>query len=107
MGGIVSAAPAARKMKAAGSASQILVTWWMAQPFLDDGRGQVTLPDFCVGKRRRPILMSEKNHSTHDKSQRVELAAQLRAAAELLEKAAADRAILGELSQEDRARLLK
>lgn len=51
--------------------------------------------------------MSGKIHSTEDKSKRAELAAQLRAAAELLEKAAADRAILGELSQEDRARLLK
>lgn len=51
--------------------------------------------------------MSGKSHSTQDKTKRAELAAQLRAAAELLEKAAADRAILGELSQEERARLLK
>jgi NAD(P)-dependent dehydrogenase (short-subunit alcohol dehydrogenase family) len=51
--------------------------------------------------------MSGNKHSHEDKSKRVELAAQLRAAAELLEKAASDRAILGELSQEDRARLLK
>lgn len=51
--------------------------------------------------------MSDKNHSHHDKTKRAEFAAQLRAAAELLEKAAADRAILGELSQAERARLLK
>jgi hypothetical protein len=44
-GGIVSIAPFASKVKAAGWDSQIRVTRRMAQPFLDDGRGQVTLPD--------------------------------------------------------------
>lgn len=51
--------------------------------------------------------MSGKNHSTNNQSKRAELAAQLRAATELLEKAATDRALLGELSQEERTRLLK
>ncbi len=41
------------------------------------------------------------------KTDRAELAAQLRAAAELLERAASDRAVLAELSQEERTRLLK
>jgi NAD(P)-dependent dehydrogenase (short-subunit alcohol dehydrogenase family) len=51
--------------------------------------------------------MSQSDHSNGGQPHRAALAAQLRAAAELLEKAAADRAILGELSQEDRTRLLK
>src|SRR5262245_55828684 len=51
--------------------------------------------------------MSKPKHSNGATTQRAELAAQLRAAAELLEKAAADRAVLAELSQEERTRLLK
>lgn len=51
--------------------------------------------------------MSKPNHSHGDPAHRGALAAQLRAAAELLERAAADRAVLAELSQEERTRLLK
>jgi len=51
--------------------------------------------------------MSKPKHSHGDPAQRVALAAQLRAAAELLERAASDRAVLAELSQEERTRLLK
>lgn len=51
--------------------------------------------------------MSKPKHSQNDSASRVELAAQLRAAAELLERAASDRAVLAELSQEERTRLLK
>jgi NAD(P)-dependent dehydrogenase (short-subunit alcohol dehydrogenase family) len=51
--------------------------------------------------------MSATKHSQTGKSKYVELAAQLRAAAELLEKATANREVLAELSQEERTRLLK
>jgi NAD(P)-dependent dehydrogenase (short-subunit alcohol dehydrogenase family) len=51
--------------------------------------------------------MSKTKHSHGDPAQRGDLAAQLRAAAELLERAASDRAVLAELSQEERTRLLK
>ena len=51
--------------------------------------------------------MSATKHSHTGKAKHAELAAQLRAAAELLEQAAANREVLGQLSQEERTRLLK
>jgi len=51
--------------------------------------------------------MSKSNQSTGAGQSRAALAAKLRAAADLLEQAAADRAVLAELSQEERTRLLK
>jgi NAD(P)-dependent dehydrogenase (short-subunit alcohol dehydrogenase family) len=51
--------------------------------------------------------MSATKHSQTGKAKHAELAAQLRAAAELLEKATANREVLAELSQEERTRLLK
>jgi NAD(P)-dependent dehydrogenase (short-subunit alcohol dehydrogenase family) len=54
--------------------------------------------------------MSKSNHSNGADSKpaiQADLAAQLRAAAEVLERAAANRAVLAELSQEERTRLLK
>ena len=51
--------------------------------------------------------MSSSSHASKKKAEHGELAAQLRAAAELLEKAAANREVLGQLSQEERTRLLK
>ncbi|MEK7781462.1 MAG: oxidoreductase, partial [Verrucomicrobiota bacterium] len=51
--------------------------------------------------------MSATKHSSVSAQKKAELAAQLRAAAELLEKAAANREVLAELSQEERTRLLK
>ena len=44
--------------------------------------------------------MSATKHSHTGKAKHAELAAQLRAAAELLEQAAANREVLGQLSQE-------
>jgi NAD(P)-dependent dehydrogenase (short-subunit alcohol dehydrogenase family) len=51
--------------------------------------------------------MSATKHSQAGKTKHAELAAQLRAAAELLEKATVNREVLAELSQEERTRLLK
>jgi NAD(P)-dependent dehydrogenase (short-subunit alcohol dehydrogenase family) len=54
--------------------------------------------------------MSKSNHSNGagpKHANHADLAAQLRAAAEVLERAAANRAVLAELSQEERTRLLK
>ncbi len=51
--------------------------------------------------------MSSSPHTSKKKVEHGEIAAQLRAAAELLEKAAANREVLGQLSQEERTRLLK
>jgi NAD(P)-dependent dehydrogenase (short-subunit alcohol dehydrogenase family) len=51
--------------------------------------------------------MSANKPAPVSASKKAELAAQLRAAAELLEKAAANREVLAELSQEERTRLLK
>jgi NAD(P)-dependent dehydrogenase (short-subunit alcohol dehydrogenase family) len=54
--------------------------------------------------------MSKSNHSNGADPKHpnhADLAAQLRAAAEVLERAAANRAVLAELSQEERTRLLK
>jgi hypothetical protein len=54
--------------------------------------------------------MSKSNHSNGADSKpanQADLAAQLRAAAEVLERAAANRAVLAELTQEERTRLLK
>ena len=51
--------------------------------------------------------MSSSPHTSKKKADHADLAAQLRAAAELLEKAAANREVLGQLSQEERTRLLK
>jgi NAD(P)-dependent dehydrogenase (short-subunit alcohol dehydrogenase family) len=54
--------------------------------------------------------MSKSNHSNGADprhANHADLAAQLRAAAEVLERAAANRAVLAELSQEERTRLLK
>jgi NAD(P)-dependent dehydrogenase (short-subunit alcohol dehydrogenase family) len=51
--------------------------------------------------------MSSSPHTPKKKVEQSELAAQLRAAAEWLEKAAANREVLGQLSQEERTRLLK
>lgn len=51
--------------------------------------------------------MSNVNSSHLAANKRTELAQKLKAAAELLEQAAADRAVLAELSQEERTRLLK
>jgi NAD(P)-dependent dehydrogenase (short-subunit alcohol dehydrogenase family) len=51
--------------------------------------------------------MATSNQIQDGKLNRTDLAAKLRAAAELLEQAAADRAVLAELSQEERTRLLK
>ena len=51
--------------------------------------------------------MSSSPHTSKKNVEHAELAAQLRAAAELLEKAAANREVLGQLSQEERTRLLK
>jgi NAD(P)-dependent dehydrogenase (short-subunit alcohol dehydrogenase family) len=54
--------------------------------------------------------MSKSNHSNgadSNHAKHADLAAQLRAAAEALERAAANRAVLAELTQEERTRLLK
>ncbi len=51
--------------------------------------------------------MSSSPHTSKKKVEHGEIAAQLRAAAELLEKAAANREVLGQLTQEERTRLLK
>jgi len=59
-------------------------------------------------ERRCNVESMSNSHQTNGASvNRAELAAQLRAATELLEKAAVDRAILAELTQEERVRLLK